>query len=97
MLAQGSMLPERAFVMNFALSAGCRSAVWRASVPGRQARSLSDAFLSPACRTYRREKKGQLNVAMESAFLTPAPSHATVDIRAAAAACGQATAASAVA
>ena len=42
-------------------------------------------------------KKGQSNVAMESASLTPAPSHATVDIRAAAAACRQATAASAVA
>ena len=42
-------------------------------------------------------KKGQSNVAMESASLTPAPSHATVDIRAAAVACGQATAASAVA
>ena len=48
-------------------------------------------------RTDGHAKKGQLNVAMESAFLTPAPSHATVDIRAAAAACGQATAASAVA
>jgi len=47
--------------------------------------------------TQAKKKKGQLNVAMESAFLTPAPSHATVDIRAAAVACGQATAASAVA
>jgi len=44
-----------------------------------------------------RKKKVSLNVAMESAILTPALSHETVDIRAVVAAYGQATAASAVA
>jgi hypothetical protein len=59
---------------------------WSRSQRGAEARMRAE-----------RKKKVSLNVAMESASLTSAPSHATVDIRAAAAACGQATAASAVA
>lgn len=70
---------------------------WLGATPSSDAPGAGRSGARRRARMRAVRKKVSLNVAMESVFLTPAPSHATVDIRAAAAACGQATAASAVA